>query len=121
MPQVDRVVPETMIDTFATLLIFQIIGEAAAHALSLPIPGPVIGMVLLFMFLVFKENAAEKLAPTSQGLLRHMSILFVPAGVGVMLHGQRIAAEWLPITVALVVSTVAAIIVTALVVRWLHK
>lgn len=110
-----------MIDTFATLLIFQIIGETASHALSLPIPGPVIGMVLLFIFLIVKEGASEKLAPTSQGLLRHMSILFVPAGVGVMLHGKRIAAEWLPISVGLIVSTVAAILVTALVIRWLQK
>jgi holin-like protein len=110
-----------MINTFLTLLIFQTIGEALSHGLSLPVPGPVIGMVLLFIFLMLKDDALEKLAPTAQGLLRHLSILFVPAGVGVMVHGRRIAAEWLPITVALVVSTVAALIVTALVVRWLQK
>lgn len=110
-----------MINTLATLLIFQIIGETAAHALALPIPGPVIGMVLLFMFLLLRNDAAPRLAPTAQGLLRHLSILFVPAGVGVMLHGQRIADEWLPIVAALIVSTVAAIMVTAWVIRWLQK
>jgi holin-like protein len=110
-----------MINTLATLLIFQILGETLGHALSLPIPGPVIGMLLLFLFLIVKDDAAQKLAPTAQNLLRHMSILFVPAGVGVMLHGHRIATEWLPITVSLLVSTVLAIIVTALVVRALYK
>ena len=110
-----------MIYTFAVLLIFQILGETIAQALSLPIPGPVIGMVMLFIYLVIKDDAVQKLAPTTQGLLRHMSILYVPAGVGVMLHGERIAQEWLPIVAALVVSTVAAIIVTALAIRWLYK
>lgn len=110
-----------MINTFATLLVFQAIGEAIAHGLSLAIPGPVIGMVLLFGYLMIKKDAVDKLAPTAQGLLRHLSLLFVPAGVGIMVHGQRIAAEWLPIVVALMVSTVAAILVTALVIRWLQK
>ncbi len=110
-----------MINTFVTLLLFQTIGEAIAHGFSLPIPGPVIGMLLLFCYLMLKADALEKLAPTAQGLLRHLSILFVPAGVGVMVHGQRIAAEWLPIVVALVISTVLAIIVTALSIKWLQK
>lgn len=110
-----------MINTFVTLLLFQTIGEGIAHGLSLPIPGPVIGMLLLFCYLMIKQDALEKLAPTAQGLLRHLSILFVPAGVGVIVHGQRIAAEWVPIAVALVISTVLAMIVTALTIRWLQK
>ncbi len=110
-----------MINTFATLLVFQTIGEAIAHGFSLPIPGPVIGMLLLFCYLVIKRDALEKMLPTVQGLLKHLSILFVPAGVGVMVHGQRIAAEWLPIGAALIVSTIAAIAVTALVISRLQK
>ena len=111
----------TMIGTLATLLVFQAIGEGLAYALSLPIPGPVIGMVLLLLYLMMKDDAVARLAPTSMELLRHLSLLFVPAGVGIMVHAQLIAAEWLPIVVALVVSTVLSIAVTALVVRWLQK
>jgi holin-like protein len=110
-----------MINTFATLLVFQALGESVSYALSLPIPGPVIGMLLLFCYLLLKNDAAQKLAPTSLELLKHLSLLFVPAGVGVMVHAQRIAAEWLPITMALVASTVVSLTVTALVIRWLQK
>ncbi len=110
-----------MIGTLATLLVFQALGEGLAYALSLPIPGPVIGMVLLLIYLMMKDDAATRLAPTSMELLRHLSLLFVPAGVGIMVHARLIAAEWLPIAVALVVSTVISIAVTALVVRWLQK
>ena len=110
-----------MINTFATLLVFQTMGEGLAYALSLPIPGPVIGMLLLFLYLLLKSDAVHTLAPTSLALLRHLSLLFVPAGVGIMVHAQRLAAEWLPITVALVLSTAVCIVVTALVVRALQK
>lgn len=110
-----------MINTFAVLLVFQTLGEGLAYALSLPIPGPVIGMLLLFLYLVLNSEAVHKLAPTSLELLKHLSLLFVPAGVGIMVHAQRIAAEWMPITVSLVASTVMSIAVTAAVVRWLQK
>lgn len=110
-----------MVGTFATLLVFQTLGEGLSYALSLPVPGPVIGMLLLLAYLMLKHDAIGKLAPTSLALLKHLSLLFVPAGVGIMVHAQRIAAEWLPIMLALVISTVVSIIVTAAVVRWLRK
>lgn len=110
-----------MINTFAILLVFQTMGEGLAYALSLPIPGPVIGMLLLFLYLILDSDAVHRLAPTSLELLKHLSLLFVPAGVGIMVHAQRIASEWLPIVVALVCSTVVSIAVTAAVVRWLQK
>ena len=110
-----------MVKTFATLLVFQTMGEGLSYALSLPVPGPVIGMVLLLVYLMLKDDAIGKLAPTSLVLLKHLSLLFVPAGVGIMVHAQRIASEWLPIMCALVVSTVVSIMVTAAVVRWLQK
>ena len=110
-----------MVRTFATLLVFQTMGEGLSYALSLPVPGPVIGMVLLLAYLMLKDDAIGKLAPTSLVLLKHLSLLFVPAGVGIMVHAQRIASEWLPIMLALVVSTIVSIIVTAAVVRWLRK
>jgi holin-like protein len=110
-----------MINTLATLLVFQTIGEGLSYALSIPVPGPVIGMIMLFIYLLIRKDAAKKLAPTSLAMLKHFSLLFVPAGVGIMVHAQRVAAEWLPITVALVVSTVVSIVVTAAVVRRLQK
>jgi holin-like protein len=110
-----------MINTLATLLVFQSIGEGLSYAFGLPVPGPVIGMVLLFLFLMVRKDAAKKLAPVSLELLKHLSLLFIPAGVGIMVHAQRVSDEWIPIAVALIASTIVSITVTAIIVKWLEK
>lgn len=106
-----------MLKAITTLLLFQLMGETLSMALNLPIPGPVIGMALLFVALAFRGEAPASLRATAQGLLQHLSLLYVPAGVGVMLHFQLIADDWSPILAALVISTFAAIFVTAVVLR----
>lgn len=111
----------SVLGALATLLVFQLIGEAVGLALRLPVPGPVIGMALLLAWLMLKDDAAARLRPTCVELLRHLSLLFVPAGVGVMLHAARLAEEWLPIAVALVVSTALAIAVTAWVIEFTRR
>jgi holin-like protein len=110
-----------MLQALATLLVFQTAGEVLTYALALPIPGPVLGMALLLAFLLVNESAVAALRPTCVELLKHLSLLFVPAGVGVMLHVARIASEWLPILVALLASTALAIVVTALVIQWTSR
>jgi holin-like protein len=107
-----------MLQALATLLVFQTVGEIVTYALALPIPGPVLGMALLLAYLLLNERALAGLRPTCVELLKHLSLLFVPAGVGVMLHVARIANEWLPIVAALLGSTALAIVVTALVIKW---
>lgn len=110
-----------MLGAFTLLLVFQLVGEVLVHLTGLPVPGPVVGMLLLFLALVARGAAPAWLRETCQGLLSHLSLLFVPAGVGVLLHFERLGAEWLPIAVALVASTVITIGVTALVMRALQK
>lgn len=110
-----------MIQTFATLLIFQTLGEGLSFALSLPVPGPVIGMLMLFCYLLARPRVAEALAPTTLEFLRHLSLLFIPAGVGIMVHAQRVAAEWLPLLAALIISAAVSLVVTAYVLKWLQK
>jgi len=110
-----------MLGAFTLLLVYQLVGEAIAHFAGLPVPGPVIGMLLLFVTLLLRGSAPEWLRTTCQTLLAHLSLLFVPAGVGVMLHFQRLGAEWLPIAVALVASTVITIGLTALVMKGLQR
>jgi holin-like protein len=109
-----------MLNAITLLLLFQLAGEAIALLFALSVPGPVIGMALLFAALAWRQGPSAELRTTAQSLLQHLSLLFVPAGVGVMLHFQRIADEWLPIVVALVASTFITIAVTALVLRALH-
>jgi holin-like protein len=106
-----------MLAAITVLLVFQLIGEIAVIAFGLPVPGPVVGMALLFVSLIVRGRVTEELASTAKGLLRHLSLLFVPAGVGVMAHLNRLASEWLPITVSLVLSTLLTIAVTAIVMR----
>lgn len=107
-----------MLEALATLLVLQTVGEVLSYLLRIPVPGPVLGMALLLAVLMARPSALERLRPTALELLKHLSLLFVPAGVGVMLHLARIGAEWLPIVVSLVLSTALAIAVTALVVTW---
>ena len=110
-----------MLGALTILLVFQLIGEVLAQLFALPIPGPVIGMALLFVALALRGGPSGELRDTAQNLLQHLSLLFVPAGVGVMLHFHRIGDEWLPLAASLVGSTVLTIAVTALVLRALSR
>lgn len=106
-----------MIFDLTLLLLLQLVGEATAFATGLPIPGPVIGLVLLVVLLNLRRRPLGSLEQTCTGLLRHLSLLFVPAGVGVVGHLDELAANGLPLALALVGSTVLAIAVGALVFR----
>lgn len=108
-----------MIGAITLLLVFQLVGEVIAQTFSLPIPGPVVGMALLFAALAMRGGPSPGLRTTAQGLLQHLSLLFVPAGTGVMLHFQRMSDEWLPLVASLLVSTAITIAVTALILRLL--
>ena len=103
------------------LVIYQLIGEVAVLLLRIPVPGPVIGMALLFLTLVLRRGSAPPLDGAAASLLNHLSLLFVPAGVGVMVHFHRIGNEWLPLAVALVLSTLLTLAVTALVMRAMSR
>ena len=107
------------------LLVYQLIGEITVRLLGVPIPGPVLGMVMLFVTLMIRGKAPESVDQASTALLSHLSLLFVPAGVGMMAHFGRIADEWLPITLALLLSTVITMVATALIMqvttRWFDK
>ena len=106
-----------MIETLAALLMFQTIGEVASYTLRLPVPGPVIGMVLLLLFLKLRPRALAALRETSLGLLQHLSLLFVPVGVGVVTHLGRVGQFGGRMLAAIVLSTWAGLVVTALVLR----
>ena len=103
-----------MISALTVLLIFQLIGEVLARSLDLPVPGPVIGMLLLFLALLLRGGPGDGLRTTSQNLLQHLSLLFVPAGTGIMVHLHRVADEWPALLLSLLISTLATLVVTAL-------
>mgnify|MGYP001323099937 CR=1 FL=1 len=110
-----------MILALTVLLLFQLAGEVLVRAIGLPVPGPVIGMGLFFLFLLLRGGPSEAMRKTAGGLLQHLSLLFIPAGTGIVLYGELLAREWLPLTAALVGSTFLAIAVTALVLNALLR
>lgn len=110
-----------MIPALATLLSFQLLGEALVLLTGPPVPGPVLGLALLLAALAVRPRWLDTLKPTAQGLLQHLSLLFVPAGVGVMQHLQRLGHEALAIGIALVLSTLVGLAVSAWTMLWLMR
>lgn len=106
-----------MIGALAVLLLFQLAGEVAVRWSGAPVPGPVVGMVLLFLALRGRGTLPAALRTTAETLLSHLSLLFIPAGVGVIQYGTLLAEEWLALVVALVLSTLITVAVTALVMK----
>ncbi|MFW6380062.1 MAG: CidA/LrgA family protein [Halorhodospira sp.] len=102
------------------LLGFQLAGEVLARLLGLPLPGPVLGLVLLFAGLVLLGRVPACLRTATEGLLRYLALLFVPAGVGIMRHLERLGADGTAIAAALVLSTALALGVTAALFQWLR-
>ncbi len=99
----------------ALLLACQLAGEFVTRLLNLPLPGPVIGMLILFAGLLVYGRVPDGLARVTNELLGHLSLLFVPAGVGVVTHVGLLTQQWATLATALVVSVVVTIAVTALV------
>ncbi|QRM19095.1 CidA/LrgA family protein [Dechloromonas sp. TW-R-39-2] len=106
-----------MLSALTQLLLCQLAGEVIARGLDLPVPGPVLGMLLLFLVLTLRGGPGHDLQTTSQTLLQHLSLLFVPAGTGIMVHLHRVADEWLALSISLLVSTLMTLLVTGLVMQ----
>ena len=111
-----------MVLGFAVLLVCQLAGEIASRGLGLPVPGPVLGLVLLVIgFAVWGRNrsdaevASSPVARVGDGLLGNLGLLFVPAGVGVIQYGGLLKAQASALALALLGSTAITLVVTVLV------
>ena len=104
----------------ALLLLLQVAGEALAKAFALPIPGPVVGMVLLLVALRWAP-LREPIQAVAEFLLAHLSLLFVPVGVGVVTHLALISQYGLRLAAVIVGATWIGMAVTALVLRALLR
>ncbi|MBP0494054.1 CidA/LrgA family protein [Pararoseomonas indoligenes] len=109
-----------MIPGAALILLCQLLGEALVHGTGWPLPGPVVGMVLLLLLLLGNDLLADPVdtrfvTGPADGLLMNLTLLFVPAGVGVVNRMDVLAAHWFALAASLVVSTLLGLVVTALV------
>jgi len=108
-----------MLNAFLLLIGAQLVGAGLQSAMHLPLPAPVIGLFLLAMALAIRPVWRSRgLEQVSGGLLHHMGLLFVPAGVGLIDHLDLVGAETLPLLGALVGSTLLSLVATALIVEW---
>ncbi len=110
-----------MLEYLTLILACQLIGEFAVSTANIPFPGPVAGMILLFLFLTIRGEIPEELGNLSGALLNNLSLMFVPAGVGVMVHFDLLGRDAIPLSIALVVSTLLTIAVTAIVMLLLKR
>ena len=113
-----------MIEAFALLLLCQLAGEILSHGFGLSMPGPVIGLLILFAGLLVAQNfgsvspvriSETPLGRATGGLLQYLSLLFVPAGVGVIDHLGLLNSYGPVLFLALLISTALSLAITALV------
>jgi holin-like protein len=110
-----------MIGGLVRILFFQGLGELVSHFLLTLIPGPVVGLVLLLGWFSARKRIHADVDTVATALVQHLGLLFVPAAVGVVMFWPQLRAHALAVSVALVVSAVLTIAVSALVLKILSK
>lgn len=109
----------SMIEGLLILLGFQTAGELLSWWLLPMIPGPVLGLVMLLVFLRWRRGVPPTVDAVGSGILQHLGLLFVPASVGVVLFAPQLRTHGAALLVALVTSVLLTVGVTGLVLRWL--
>ncbi len=109
------------INGLSVLLLYQLMGEVTVRWLGIPVPGPVLAMIMLFISLVIKGSTPASLQSSANTILSHLSLLFIPAGVGIMVHFERLQNEWLPISIAVLFSTVITLVFSASVMLFMNR
>ena len=101
-----------MLQGLIVLVALQLIGETFSHYLNIPIPGAIIGMVLLLGYLVIRGFVSKPLLETSTRLFPYLPLLLIPASVGVIQYGSLLEEEGVAVLTALVLSLVISFAVT---------
>jgi putative effector of murein hydrolase LrgA (UPF0299 family) len=110
-----------MIASLSLILLCQLAGEIVVRGLALPMPGPVVGMLLLLLLLLLRDRVplfamgplqGGGVEGASKGLLAHLSLLFVPAGVGIVQKLDLLAQHGIAIAAVLAISVVITLVVT---------
>ncbi len=111
-----------MLTGFLQLLAFLLAGETLVYLLALPLPGAVVGMALLLAWLLWRgREPGENLGKAASSILQFLSLLFVPAGVGIILHLERLQREWPAILGSVLFATLISVGLTGLLLRALSN
>jgi len=110
-----------MIASLSLILLCQLVGEVAVRSLAVPVPGPVVGLVLLLLLLLARDRypvlargplGNDGVESVSRGMLANLSLLFIPAGVGVVQKLDLLAEHGTAILVILAVSVIVTLLAT---------
>jgi holin-like protein len=120
------VTPQGFMAAVTLFLVCQLAGETAVRSLGIALPhfafpGPVAGMAILFVWLAVRRRIDPTVDAASNGILRNLSLLFVPAAVGIVQYGDVITEFGLALIAALILSTVATLIVTVYAFVWVAR
>lgn len=109
-----------MLHAIFLILVLQLAGEAVQKYFALAVPGPVIGLIMLLGLLLIQHRASgrivafrQHLITTSESLLGHLSLLFVPIGVGVVMHLQLLESQLVKVLGVIVLGTLLTLVFTA--------
>jgi putative effector of murein hydrolase LrgA (UPF0299 family) len=100
-----------LLGAFSALLLCQLVGEVIVHTFALPLPGPVAGLLLLYVGLALRGGVPESLEAASTALLNQLMLFLVPATTGLMLHLRTLRDEWLPILLATIGGTAVTMLI----------
>ena len=110
-----------MIASLTLILLCQLTGEVVVRAIGLPMPGPVIGLLLLLILLLMRDRfpalargplQQQGVETVAKNMLAHLSLLFVPAGVGVIQNLDLVAEHGIAIAAILAISVIITLLVT---------
>jgi holin-like protein len=110
-----------MIGYLTLVLLCQLLGETVTRLTKLPVPGPVIGMVILFCWLLLRREMPSDLETVTGFLHRYLPLLFVPAGVGIVTNLDLLAKSWAPLAGAIIFGTLVTIAVTGILMQVVNR
>ncbi len=115
-----------MIPGLLILIAYQLVGELISYWLNWPIPGPVVGMLLLLASLrlgavLWPRGWLVATETAGKALIDNLSLLFLPAGVGIFFLPDHIQAQWPAVLAAIVLATFISMVLCAILLRWLGR
>ena len=106
-----------MLPSLTIIILFQLSGALFQQYLNLPVPGAVIGMIMFFVYLCVTGGKNEQLMTTGSQLLKHLPLLFIPAGVGILAYTEELKVHGIAILASLIIGSLVAFVLTLLIFR----